>query len=166
MKLFLLASTLLFSFTMIGQIAVDEYQVKHVINVDEMESLPPVTASSECGLVTTTTKQQLMSGGCIGNMVVTYTFTDDCGNKATAQQIVQLKDTTPPVLVDAPEGMTASRNEIEEVPQVTAQDNYDKNVKIDFQEEENKGIITRTWTLQDQCGNTSVHQQVIQLRKS
>ena len=61
-----------------------------------------VNAVDVCGTVISITFNDVaVSGGCIhpvGMYVRTYTATDECGNESTFEQILDLVDTTDPVL--------------------------------------------------------------------
>jgi hypothetical protein len=115
-------------------------------------------------------------GNCIGSSIITRTWyvEDDCGNSTTHVQIITVLDQTPPTFT-APADMTINKD---------ANCQYDASVGItgDVTDEhdecdpildavpsdvtaqgscEGEVIITRTWTLMDDCGNTTTHDQII-----
>ena len=77
-------------------------------------------------------------------------------------------ETTPPVLTNIPADITV---ECDAIPSnsinITATDNCDTNVEIEFSEArtnsscEDGFVLTRTWTATDNCGNTTTAQQII-----
>ncbi|MGF1555693.1 MAG: hypothetical protein ACFCUF_05785, partial [Paucihalobacter sp.] len=102
----------------------------------------------------------------------TYIISDDCGNEADPVIIVyQGRDDEAPVLNGIPEDTTASC--LDALPQIakgsiTATDNCDNNVEIVFVEDTSElglacegGIVVRTWTATDDCGNSVSESQTI-----
>ncbi len=112
---------------------------------------------------------------CGGEMRITRTWllVDDCGNPATAEQIIYLQDTIAPTF-DPPADLTldCSQNPFDlfltGFP-TNFQDNCDpdQNVFIHNDEVTNncdgETIVTRTWAVQDDCGNVAEGVQVITL---
>lgn len=146
-----------------SQITVKPYTIEMRADIDQLDRIAPIEAKSTCGVVTSKHEDLMFSGGCLGNLVRTYVFTDECGNTERAQQFLILDDKVPPVMVEVPATLTASASSIPEVTEVTATDNSAGEITIDFSEIREKDKITRTWTAQDQCGNTSVMRQVVNL---
>lgn len=158
----LLITALIFSFSAMSQITVGDYERKASANIDDMSTVPEVTATSSCGEVKVETEDQQFSGGCLGTLVRTYTFSDDCGNEAEAQQYINLMDTTAPEIQNVPDNlMVDSKSEIPKAPDLTASDNSDKPVKVTMEEVEKDDVLIRKWTATDRCGNTTVEQQEI-----
>lgn len=99
----------------------------------------------------------------------TWTATDDCGNSASADQIITVIDTTPPQLT-APDDVTIQCDE-DSSPSNTgtgkAKDNCDPEPGVTFTDNVTGGacpqeqVITRTWTATDDCGNSTSSEQVI-----
>lgn len=146
-----------------AQITVEPYTIEMRADIDKLAEVSPVTATSACGAVTSTHEDLMFSGGCLGNLVRTYVFTDQCGNTARAQQFLILDDKVAPVMSEVPATLSASLSALPEVTEVTATDNSEGEIEIMFNESREKDRIVRTWTAQDQCGNTSVMKQVIEL---
>jgi len=111
--------------------------------------------------------------GCEYTITRTWTATDDCGNVATASQVITVRDEEAPVLeyvepllIGLNDGDTLTV-ECGEVPpldetSVTATDNCDEDVEIIFggmtamlancEEDGYVSIVTFVWYAQDDCG--------------
>ena len=102
--------------------------------------------------------------GC-GTITSTWTATDACGNTTTATQTLTVVDNTPPVLVGVPADATVQCDAIPAPPTVTATDNCDPTITVNYTESINVtdgcGTITRTWTATDACGNTTTATQTL-----
>jgi hypothetical protein len=146
-----------------AQITVQPYTIEMRADIDKLAEIPPIVATSPCGAISSSHEDLMFSGGCLGNLVRTYVFTDDCGNTARAQQFLILDDKVPPVMSEVAPTLTASLSSIPEVVEVTATDNSKGEIEIVYNETKEKDRIIRTWTAQDQCGNTSIMKQVIEL---
>jgi len=166
MRFTFLFVVLLISGIVNSQITVKEFQIKITCNVNDQGSIAAIEASSSCGNVEIKSVDLRMSGGCLGNIMRTTTITDECGNSKELQQFINLKDYDGPVFTNAPDNFEVARNEIPVVEDLEVSDNSGMDVKIDFQEKEVKNSLIRTWTATDACGNTSVHQQILKLKKS
>ncbi len=99
----------------------------------------------------------------------TWRATDDCGNFSTCVQTISVNDVTSPILVGVPINVTVSCDNIPAVPVVTATDNCDPTLSVIYTETSNTvvegcGSIVRTWTVADDCGNTSTRSQTITVR--
>jgi hypothetical protein len=163
MKLILSISLILTGLLASAQITVNDYTIKLRADINALDQIEPVTASSTCGPVEVVVEELTFSGGCLGTLARTYNFTDGCGNTASAQQFITLEDSTPPVFTSVPNAVTASADALPEVATLSATDNSNEPVDITFHEFREKHQITRTWTAQDQCGNTAIASQVITL---
>lgn len=93
---------------------------------------------------------------------------DNCGNTATAEQLISVEDNTRPTFTAVPANTTASCESIPAVGNPTATDNCDPSVIITYLgETQNNGAcqsaysLTRTWQAEDNCGNTSTATQLI-----
>lgn len=105
---------------------------------------------------------------CGYQIIRTFTATDDCGNTATAQQVITVTDTGAPVLVGVPADITVDLTAGQSVPapaNVTATDECDSDVTVTFTEMEDTKdcgyLLIRTWTATDDCGNTAQATQMI-----
>src|SRR5690606_28456173 len=110
-------------------------------------------------------------GACANSYTLTrtWTATDACGNEVTHEQVITVEDTTAPEFVGTlPADATYScAAEVPVAPVLEAVDNCSVDVNVDYEEVKEDGdcsnrfILTRTWTVTDECGNTNVHEQII-----
>ncbi|MEQ8702945.1 MAG: SdrD B-like domain-containing protein, partial [Phaeodactylibacter sp.] len=141
-----------------------------VASCENVPAISDVTASDNCGPdeVVITVQESLFSGGCSGVLQRIYTATDVCGNTVTFEHYITLVDTVAPVLANLPADAVYECDEDIPAPaDVTALDNCDDSVTIDFDETSEPGAcpqaytIYRTWTATDACENTDTYTQVI-----
>ncbi|KIA86136.1 hypothetical protein OA85_00125 [Flavobacterium sp. AED] len=143
------------------------------INCPATPTFGTATATDTCDpSVAITFADVTTPGTCPGNYSVTrtWTATDDCGNTATCSRIINVQDTTPPVItcptvvspIDCPATPTFGI--------ATATDTCDPSVTITFADVTTAGTcagaysITRTWTATDDCGNTATCSRTIVVR--
>ncbi|MEZ4800802.1 MAG: hypothetical protein R2809_13705 [Flavobacteriales bacterium] len=106
-------------------------------------------------------------GSCPEVITYTWTATDNCNNSTTATVVITIVDTTAPVFTFAPESFEVSCTEEFALEMATASDICDEMVDVTLVEEQIAGncegsyTIERTFTATDDCGNTAVHVQVI-----
>jgi predicted nucleic acid-binding Zn ribbon protein len=96
--------------------------------------------------------------------VYTWTATDDCGNTSVRTLTFHFQDTTEPTFDTMLSNMTVECDMVPAAAVVTASDNCDDNVAVTMEESMTEGcnyVITRTYTAVDNCGNTSVMVQTI-----
>lgn len=100
-----------------------------------------------------------------------WIVTDRCGNSQTAIQTIAIIDDEPPVWNEAlPENLTVECDAIPTAPILTAQDACDGARPVSFLSSESAGpapfikTITRTWSTQDICGNSTSHIQTIRVQ--
>ncbi len=154
------------STSLFAQINVAEYERQLKAKVGETDAVEAPVATSSCGEVTTTFEDQTFSGGCLGTLVRTYTYKDNCGNTASAEQYINLTDKEKPEFIDAPKDTKAKESKIPEAASLEAIDNSGKAVDIQFNETEINGTIIRKWTATDKCGNVNEHfQRIVVIRK-
>lgn len=127
-------------------------------------------ANDNCDMeVTITERTDRDRGDCADNSTITriWTATDNCGNTATAAQLVTIQDNTPPVFANVPASVTILCDESAPDSEPTATDNCDDEVRIRSNEERIDGNcadsyqLVRTWTAEDDCGNTATATQVV-----
>lgn len=125
---------------------------------------PSVSATDDCGDVTVSFDETFETGGC-PNIIRTWTATDACGNSASLVQLVQVEDTEPPVLEGIPSEITASCNNLPDLPEPEVSDNCDEEVAVTYTENiigsGCEFTILRTWIASDDCGNTAVISQSV-----
>lgn len=118
-------------------------------------------------------------GTCVGETILTRTWTlsDDCGNTTVKTQTITIRDNTPPTFT-APSAITIYKDancnhdaSVSKTGDVTDEaDNCDNTLNATFGDVSVPGscigeeIITRTWSLTDDCGNSTSHNQVITVR--
>ena len=140
-------------------------------------TLPPstgsATASDNCDVTPAITYTDITTGaGCPQEYTITRTWkaTDDCGNFSTCTQSIVITDNTSPVLT-CPANVTIECT-ASTLPGntglATADDNCDAAPAITYNDvttaSENciqEYTITRTWSTEDACGNTSSCVQTI-----
>nr|WP_239777277.1 gliding motility-associated C-terminal domain-containing protein [Tenacibaculum finnmarkense] len=115
-------------------------------------------------------------GICEGEKIITRTWnlTDDCGNSTQKDQIITIEDTIKPTFT-APNDITISTDancafdvSVAKTGVVSDEaDNCSTGLKATFTDVEKVGtcegtkIITRTWNLTDDCGNSTQKDQII-----
>ncbi|NNL32200.1 MAG: T9SS type A sorting domain-containing protein, partial [Flavobacteriaceae bacterium] len=104
--------------------------------------------------------------GCIQYRLYTFTVTDDCGNSDTeTTRVAREYDMTDPVFINIPDDIVLDCSE--DIPAMTElewTDNCSGTGKVFGEDSEIEGacgIITRTWTYTDECGNTATATQMI-----
>ncbi len=151
------------------------------------ESIPPapsigtdITATDNCdtdvGIEFEEVSSQTSTGFCSDftyTITRTWTATDNCGNTNAAVQVIMVEDITSPTFtVPADITISCAQNptDLSITGDVTDEaDNCDPTLDATFADAIAPGtpacpqnqIITRTWTLQDACANTTVHVQTI-----
>ena len=136
------------------------------VSCDAIPAAAVVTANDDCDGAVSVTFSETYGPGPVSCRTVTrtWTATDAAGNTASASQILFVQDNLPPVLVGVPMDLTVSCNEPVPAPAtVTAMDNCDASVSVSFSETTVGGILTRTWTATDACGNMASASQQITL---
>jgi large repetitive protein len=143
------------------------------VECDGVPAAPAVvTASDNCDSdVTVVFSEVRTDGACPDTYTLTrtWTATDNCGNSITHVQVISVEDTTAPVWDQVmPADITVECDALPAAPaMVTASDNCDSNVLVEFTEARTDGVcpdtytLTRTWTATDNCGNSITHVQVI-----
>ncbi|MFK7757366.1 MAG: hypothetical protein AB8B53_10590 [Flavobacteriales bacterium] len=147
-----------------SQIKVSKYEIAFKVDANDVPE-PDVTFTSECGEVNVKITERMASGGCIGNLVRTYTAIDDCGNEATAEQYLSLQDNQGPELYGVPDDIYVDAKNIPELPVVGAKDLGDELIEVKISEERKDDLVIRTFTATDKCGNTSTKTYTIYVGK-
>ena len=126
------------------------------------------TVSDDCGSVEVeVTESQLNTCGETYILTRIYTATDDCGNSAADTQTITIVDTTPPYFMGIPADETAECDMIDRSDLIIAMDICDGEVPFTYSEAESQlecvgtYLLTRTWTAVDECGNSTLAQQVV-----
>ncbi|MBL7114936.1 MAG: hypothetical protein ISS35_04155 [Kiritimatiellae bacterium] len=159
------------------------------ISIECIEDLPPAvttiddfrdligTATDNCigDLTLTSTNGPLEGGACGGTITRTYTIRDLCGNSTNCDQVITIADNTPPsitcpgptnveTLAEVPDAAT-SLEEFEALGG-SASDNCLGDLSLSVSNSALVGgicggIITRTYTVTDPCGNSNSCAQII-----
>ncbi|MCB0781366.1 MAG: hypothetical protein KDC03_17890, partial [Flavobacteriales bacterium] len=116
-------------------------------------------------------QETLVPGSCPGSYTLqrTWSATDDCGNTASSTQVITVQDLVPPQLMGVPQDTALQCHEVSAPANVWAFDACDPNVSVLFSEQHTPGqcagvhTIVRTWTATDDCGNSSVAVQLIEV---
>ncbi len=146
-----------------AQIKIQPYSREISCDVDALADLPTIAASSASGKVEIAYSENIYSGGCLGTLVRTFSYSDEMGNKAEAQQIVHIIDNKPPRLLGEAPNISTTPDMIPEPAQFAAIDNSSETYDVLFSEVKQDKRITRVWTCTDSCGNIARKTQVIQI---
>ncbi|NJM81037.1 MAG: gliding motility-associated C-terminal domain-containing protein, partial [Flavobacterium sp.] len=130
-----------------------------------------LTAVDQCGTATVTFNEVRTNGNCPNRYTLrrTWTATDACGNTISRVLIINVRDTTPPTFT-APPNITLQCNQNPNNLNLTGDvtdenDNCSTNLQANYTDTVVQNtcnrIITRVWTLSDECGNTTSHSQTI-----
>jgi len=165
-KIFALATAglaIFFCESAAAQISIAKYPKQISCETGFIGELPVPQATSACaGEIHTTRNETLASGGCMGVLIVSYIFADDCGNTAEAEQYVTLKDTEQPQLIDLPDDIHIQKSDpVPADPGIRSWDNSNKEFPVIMTETTEGRVITRTWSSTDDCGNTVTASQRI-----
>jgi hypothetical protein len=127
------------------------------------------TASDDCGSVTLTYSDETVQGDCAGDFTVLRTFTaeDGCGNSATHLQTIVFTDNTAPVVTSAPADtsyqVVAGQSIPVDLPEAEDACGTVTITFVDVCTEQGLGgyTATRTFTIADDCGNSTEVAQAI-----
>lgn len=136
---------------------------------EPIPAAPSVSASDNCDPDPVITLQTTnLPGNCPGNyqIIRTWIATDHCGNTTTISQRISVIDTIAPVFVQFPPDATVSCDDVPTGTQgAGATDNCSTQVIITVSDFKVNGpcadqyFLTRTFTADDGCGNTSTRLQ-------
>ena len=133
--------------------------------------LDDASATDNCGTYQIVVVADTVQGSCSANYVVTRTFTatDDCGNEASDAQVITIQDTTGPVIEAEAEVEIACGDYDATVAHASATDNCGE-VTLTWGEDQvfggcvlPIGKYVRIYTATDECGNSSIFQQILTL---
>ncbi|MEO1627917.1 MAG: hypothetical protein AAFV25_22400, partial [Bacteroidota bacterium] len=143
------------------------------VTCDDIPSVATPTATDNCDTdVSIDFIETKVDGDCPGSYVLrrSWTATDNCGNQDVRTQVVTVQDNLAPVLSAAPADVTVSCESIPAAAQLTASDNCEAEIEVEFLEVRTNGNCTdaytlvRTWTATDACGNQDVKTQTIEVK--
>ncbi|MBN4057962.1 gliding motility-associated C-terminal domain-containing protein [Olleya sp. AH-315-K02] len=143
------------------------------VECDNVPTAETLTATDNCSTATVTFGEVNNAGACSGEyeLVRTWTATDQCGNETIHTQTITVVDTTAPTFT-VPQDITIEcdidPNDLTITGDVTDEaDNCSVDLDATFSDSAadgncaNESVITRTWTLVDECGNTTTTVQTI-----
>ncbi|MFT0155361.1 gliding motility-associated C-terminal domain-containing protein, partial [Tenacibaculum ascidiaceicola] len=145
------------------------------VSCDNIPVMETLTATDNCDASVTVIPSEVTSGdddACGSEYLITrkWTVSDCSGNTTTHIQVITVEDTTAPEFVEElPADVTVSCDAVPAAVVLTATDNCDTSVTVNYSEEftgqddecASVYTITRTWTVQDCAGNTTSHTQVV-----
>jgi hypothetical protein len=139
------------------------------VECDAIPEPSPVTATDNCSDPVVELSENIEPGTCLGQSTIirTWTATDDCGNQSSQSQVITVIDTTPPVLSDGPADLVVECDSVPGPSTLTATDNCDPDVPVEFAEEKVYGdcaanyTLLRSWTATDDCGNSASVSQAV-----
>ncbi|MFY0714189.1 gliding motility-associated C-terminal domain-containing protein, partial [Seonamhaeicola sp. NFXS20] len=141
------------------------------VECDNIPDVETLTATDNCGDAEVTVEDVITDGDCPNNYIInrTYTATDECGLTTKHTQIITVQDTTAPTPTSTyEETLDVSCTDIPDAPELEFEDNCSNNLTVVFNEtstyEENvyeDYIITRTWTVKDECNNEAIYTQTL-----
>ena len=128
--------------------------------------------SDNCGELTFVLEQDTVLTDALGNYTITriFTVTDDAGNVSTQTQVITVQDTTNPEFTYVPADVTieCSAENLQDVltEESEASDNCGEFViteesVTDATDATGNYVVTRTFTVTDDAGNSSVAVQVV-----
>nr|BFF37788.1 hypothetical protein BACT7_26500 [Tenacibaculum mesophilum] len=154
---------------------VEELPADAIVSCDTIPTAVILTATDNCDASVTVNYSEEFSGqddACASEYTVTRTWTvEDCaGNETSHTQVVTVEDTQAPEFVEElPADVTVSCDTIPTAVILTATDNCDTSVTVNYSEEfsgqdnicASEYTVTRTWAVEDCAGNEASHTQVI-----
>ncbi len=152
---------------------VEELPANVTVSCDAIPEAVVLTATDNCSLSVTVNYSEEITreeGACASEYTITRIWTaEDCaGNTVSHTQVINVEDTEAPELVSTLEDITVVCDNVPEVPTLEFTDNCSVNVtQTNFEETstfdgtDSNYIITRTWTVSDDCENVAEFTQTI-----
>ncbi|SEU17402.1 hypothetical protein SAMN05444285_1841, partial [Draconibacterium orientale] len=139
---------------------------------DDVAEAVVLTAADNCDAdVPVEFTETRTDGNCANSYTLTrtWTATDDCGNETSFTQTVTVSDNTAPTFNETLPlaEITAECDDVVEAVVLTAADNCDSDIPVEFTETRTDGncansyTLTRTWTATDDCGNETSFTQIV-----
>jgi hypothetical protein len=166
MKTSLFAILLLACATVSAQLLIETFPIETKAAVGKLDQVAVPVASSSCGQVTVTFSDNLFSGGCLGQVVRTYSFASPCGERVTKEQFISITDDEAPVITGMPEDqMLRGSAPIPAFPAVTYTDNSNDECELVWHETRQGNKILRKVICTDRCGNIAEASYTLILKK-
>ncbi|WP_406683657.1 gliding motility-associated C-terminal domain-containing protein [Seonamhaeicola sp. MEBiC1930] len=141
------------------------------VECDSIPDTETITATDNCGDAIVTTQDVRTDGDCPNNYIIARTWiaTDECGLTTTHTQLITVQDTTAPTPTSTfEEVLDVSCTDIPDAPALTFEDNCSSNITTVFEETSTYEdgvyldyVITRTWTVRDECNNEATYTQTL-----
>jgi ribosomal protein S26 len=139
---------------------------------EQVPAVPVVTATDNCiKPIEVDFSEVEIPGTCPNQYSIKRTWfaQDDCGNSTIFVQTINISDVIAPVFAGLPTAVVnvECSEQVPALAVVTATDNCNAPVDVEVSEIEvpgtcpNQYSITRTWTAEDDCGNSTVFVQTI-----
>ncbi|SFB30130.1 hypothetical protein SAMN05660845_2518, partial [Flavobacterium swingsii] len=137
------------------------------VSCDQVPANIQLTATDNCtGLITVFGTNATVPTSCLSEYTInrTWTFIDACGNPVSHTQIINVEDTTNPVLIgQLPGDVTVQCDNVPAPVVLTASDNCDNNVSVVYTQNivgqddacAAEYTITRNWSVTDCAGNNT-----------
>ena len=151
----------------------DDFPPDSIVSCDAIPGVDMISLNAN-GCTYQEVFEETISGqddGCATEYTITrkWTITDCVNNVRTHTQVITVEDIVAPVFVEElPQDMTVSCDTIPDAAALTAMDNCDTDVTVDFEETATNNrncatgyVITRNWTATDCAGNSTSHSQLI-----
>ncbi len=143
------------------------------VECSEVPTAEVLTASDDCSVANVTYNEVRTDGNCESNYTLTRSWlaTDACGNETSHTQTITVQDTTAPTFT-VPADLTIECDQDENDLTLTGDvadedDNCDTTLDATYSDSvaagscANESVITRTWSLTDDCNNTTTLVQTI-----
>ena len=141
--------------------------------IPAVPNISTIKAADDCDPNPTITfSESVETGKCPYKITRTWTAVDGCGNTTIRMQVITVFDNSAPQMSGIPADITVDLDKgqtIPGLPVVTATDNCDKDVQIDFSVTKDTVLcdvtMIRKWTATDDCGNVTIKTQKITILK-
>ena len=130
------------------------------------------TTDDNCSTATVISNDIIVNGNCPSEYTVarTWTATDECGNQITCEQMIQVEDTTAPSIT-CPTNVTIACGEDASPANTGMATGTDNCGVVTFISDDmmvagscpSNNVISRTWTVTDECGRQSTCEQTVQI---
>ncbi|MFM7233020.1 MAG: T9SS type A sorting domain-containing protein [Flavobacteriales bacterium] len=108
---------------------------------------------------------EFVGNTCAGQIIRTYSATDDCGNTTEVQQIISLTDTTAPVAINQPQDITVECGDAIPSFDPSWADNCASELSTEVSSTSDfdgcTTIVVETYSVTDPCGNAASVSRVV-----
>ncbi len=145
------------------------------VQCDNIPTGNEITAIDNCGIVDVTFSADTILGFCTNTFIIDRYFVaqDPCGNSRLDTMRIKVIDTIPPTFTFVDTFLTVSCDELPvDVPGVVATDNCGLMGDVQFVQDKTDEEclhtykLVRSWSIIDECSNSSETIQIIQVRDS